>query len=203
MVFRSSLSHSTRGFTIVELMVVIAIMAILAVLAAPSFNSFIQKQRIKSAAFDFAQTLQTARSNAILSRRSVDVRASYPTTNNNWNGTKTGTLFNANVTTDDRVKIAKSSFYVLETGSALNNASTGVINRVTKVSTLNDNVKINSSPVLIRFTSASAVQTAPDTTTAPTNTSGDVTFVVTYLGSSDAGYTVTLNHFGGTQVKKN
>lgn len=202
MVSRSTLHHSMRGFTLVELMIVIVIMAILAALAGPSFTSFIQKQRVRSAAYDLAQSFQAARSNAILSRRSVDVRASYPTTNNNWNGTKTGTLFNTDVTTDDRVKIAKSSFYVFESGTGASSAGTAD-NRVTKVTTLNDNVKINSTPVLIRFTSASAVQTASTTTNAPSNTSADVTFVVTYQGSLDAGYTVKLNHFGGVQVKKN
>lgn len=208
MVSRSSLPHSMRGFTIVELMVVIVIVAILAVLAAPSFNSFIAKQRIRSAAYDLAQTLQTARSNAILTRRSVDVRASYPTSGNNFNGTKTGSLFATNVTSDDQVKIAKSSFYVFETGSALNSTTSGVVNRVTKVSTLNDNVVIttnpvSSDPVLIRFTSDSGVQKSTSTSTAPTDLTADLPFVLTYSGSGLAGYTVTLNHFGGIQVKQN
>ena len=203
MVSCSSLPHSTRGFTLVELMVVIAIMAILAVLAAPSFNEFIAKQQTRSAAYELAQTFQTARSNAILNRRSVDVRASYPTTGNNWNGTKTATLYSIDVTTADQAKIANSSFYIFETGSALNSAAAGAVNRVTKVSTLGSKVVVNSTPVLIRFTSDSSVQTSTSTTTAPTNTTADVTFVVTYTGSSNAGYTVTLNHFGGTQVKRN
>ncbi|HEY4713950.1 MAG TPA: hypothetical protein VIH30_06890 [Aquirhabdus sp.] len=184
-------------------MVVIAIMAILAVLAAPSFNEFIAKQQTRSAAYELAQTFQTARSNAILNRRSVDVRASYPTTGNNWNGTKTATLYSIDVTTADQAKIANSSFYIFETGSALNSAAAGAVNRVTKVSTLGSKVVVNSTPVLIRFTSDSSVQTSTSTTTAPTNTTADVTFVVTYTGSSNAGYTVTLNHFGGTQVKRN
>ncbi len=202
MISRSSLPQSTRGFTLVELMVVIAIVAILATLAAPSFNTFIAKQRIRSAAYDLAQTFQTARSNAILTRRAVDVRASYPTSGNNWNGTKTATLFATDVTASDQVKIANSSFYVFESGAGVSSSGTAN-NRVTKVSTLNDSVVINSTPVLIRFTSDSSVQTSTSTTTAPTNTTADLTFVVTYTGSSLAGYTVTLNHFGGTQVVKN
>ena len=202
MVSCSSLPHSTRGFTLVELMVVIAIMAILAVLAAPSFKEFIAKQQTRSAAYELAQTFQTARSNAILNRRSVDVRASYPTTGNNWNGTKTATLYSIDVTTADQAKIANSSFYVFESGAGVSSSGTAN-NRVTKVSKLNDSVVVNSTPVLIRFTSDSSVQTSTSTTTAPTKTTADVTFVVTYTGSSNAGYTVTLNHFGGTQVKRN
>lgn len=209
MVSRSSVPHSVRGFTLVELMVVIAVMAILAVLAAPSFNEFIAKQRVKSAAYDLAQTLQTARSNAILNRRSVDVRASYPTTGNNWNGPQAGTLFDANVDTADQDKITNSSFYIFETGSGLNSTTTGVVNRVTKVSALNDNVVVNATvgttnPVLIRFTPESGVQTSASTTGTPVAIgASNVSFVVGYSGSSIAGYNVTLNHFGGTQVKKN
>ena len=201
MVSRSSLPQSTRGFTIVELIVVVVIMAILAVLAAPSFSTFIAKQQTRSAAYDLAQTLQTARSNAILTRRVVDVRASYPTTNNNWNGTKTGTLFSTNVTSADTSKITSSSYYVFETGSAVD-SSTATNNRVTKVSTLNNNVTINATPVVIRFSRASAVSTSTDKTTF-TGLTGTQTFVVKYSGSGDAGYTVTLNPFGGIQVTKN
>ncbi len=206
MVSRSSLPHSLRGFTLVELMVVIVIMAILAVLAAPSFGVFIAKQQTRSAAYELAQTLQTARSNAILNRRSVDVRASYPnaSTGGKWNGAKTSSLNALNVTASDVDRLAKSSFYILETGSGLNNAVAGVVNRVTQIATLDTKVIINADPVLIRFTPGSTVQTSLSTSaTTPTDLTGDVTFVITYAGSSNAGYTVTLSHFGGTQVKRN
>jgi prepilin-type N-terminal cleavage/methylation domain-containing protein len=204
---RGLVQNAARGFTIVELMVVILIAAILAAMAAPSFLDFIARQQIRSAAYELAQTLQTARSKAILSRRSVDVRASYPTTGNNWNGTKTGTLFATNVagssTTGDQAKIAGSSFYIFETGSGLNSAATGVVNRVSNFSTLNSKVIVSADPVLIRYTSSSGVQASSSISTAPIDITADVTFTVTYSGSSNAGYSVTLNHFGGIQVKKN
>ena len=206
MVSRSSSPYSLRGFTLVELLVVIAILAILAVFAAPSFNTFIAKQQVKSAAYDLAQTFQTARSSAILNRRTVDVRASYPNASagGKWNGTKTSTLYATNVTADDTNKIGKSSFYVFETGSALNSSAAGVVNRVTKISTLSSKLIVTADPAMVRFTSDSSVQIALSPSTAiPTNVTADIAFVVTSLGLSDAGYTVTLNRFGGTQVKKN
>ena len=198
---RGLVQNAPRGFTIVELMVVIVIAAILAAMAAPSFFDFIARQQIRSAAYELAQTLQTARSKAILSRRSVDVRASYPTTGNNWNGTKTGTLFATNVTTANQAQIAGSSFYIFESGTGLNSAGS-TDNRVSNFTTLNSKVIINADPVLIRYTSTSGVLSSTSTSTTPTDITADVIFTVTYSGSSNTGYSVTLNHFGGIQVAK-
>lgn len=60
-----------RGFTLIELMVVVALAAIMAALAAPSFKSFVSGQRIKTAASDFVMTAIFARSEAI--KRNADV----------------------------------------------------------------------------------------------------------------------------------
>ncbi|MFT4195883.1 GspH/FimT family pseudopilin [Ottowia sp.] len=54
-----------RGFTAIELMVVIAIVAILAALAAPSFTPLIERWRVRQAAEDMQATLYYARSEAI------------------------------------------------------------------------------------------------------------------------------------------
>jgi type II secretion system protein H len=62
---RGLVQNAARGFTIVELMVVILIAAILAAMAAPSFLDFIARQQIRSAAYELAQTLQTARSKVL------------------------------------------------------------------------------------------------------------------------------------------
>lgn len=60
-----------HGFTLIELMVVVALAAIMASLAAPSFKSFVSGQRTKAAASDFAMTAILARSEAI--KRNADV----------------------------------------------------------------------------------------------------------------------------------
>ena len=54
-----------RGFTAIELMVVVAIVAILAALAAPSFTPLIERWRVRSATEDLQSSLYFARSEAI------------------------------------------------------------------------------------------------------------------------------------------
>lgn len=58
-------SGSQRGFSLVELMVVVAILGILAGLAAPSFASFIRSNRLTAAANDLLGAVALARSEAL------------------------------------------------------------------------------------------------------------------------------------------
>lgn len=60
-----------QGFTLVELMVVLAIAAILAVVAAPAFSELIIGQRARAAASALQDSLWIARSEAIKRNRSV------------------------------------------------------------------------------------------------------------------------------------
>lgn len=60
-----------RGFTLIELMIVVVLTGIMASLALPSFRSFVASQRVKTAASDFAMAAVFARSEAI--KRNADV----------------------------------------------------------------------------------------------------------------------------------
>lgn len=62
---------SVSGFTLTELLVVLAVAGILATIAVPSFNSLVQSQRVKNAGFELYSSLTLARSEAI--KRNSDV----------------------------------------------------------------------------------------------------------------------------------
>lgn len=71
---RGGARRRSRGFTMVELMVVLAIMAIMAALAAPSMSRLIAQQRLKSTASDLHLAILKARAEAI--KRNVNVTVS-------------------------------------------------------------------------------------------------------------------------------
>lgn len=63
----------SRGFTMVELMVVVGIMGILMAIAAPAFSSFIANQRVRDTASDLVTVFLRARSEALTRNVSVSV----------------------------------------------------------------------------------------------------------------------------------
>lgn len=68
------------GFTIIELMIVLAIVAVMAAAALPNMAQFLKDQRVKSASFDVFSSLVLARSEAITRNTSVTVTP----TGGNW-----------------------------------------------------------------------------------------------------------------------
>jgi type IV fimbrial biogenesis protein FimT len=79
---RARAVRAANGFTLLELMVTVAVAAILATLAAPSFRQYILNQRIKNASFDLVSALSLARSEAITRNCTVNVVQ----TGGNWIG---------------------------------------------------------------------------------------------------------------------
>lgn len=79
--------QGNRGFTLIELMVTIAVIAILAMIAAPSMSNLIASQNLNKSSRELAATLSQARSQAALLRREVTV-------NLNSSAADTATTFN-------------------------------------------------------------------------------------------------------------
>jgi type IV fimbrial biogenesis protein FimT len=81
--FHTAQRH-TRGFTLVEMLVVVSILAIVTAISAPSFRSFTAGQQIKSAAYDLTSALLLARSEALKRNGSVEIRRVGDRWNNGW-----------------------------------------------------------------------------------------------------------------------
>jgi type IV fimbrial biogenesis protein FimT len=70
----TGLARAARGFTVVELMVVVMVAGILLALAVPSMREFMARQRVKAVNAELVTDLQYARSESIARNRTVSVR---------------------------------------------------------------------------------------------------------------------------------
>jgi prepilin-type N-terminal cleavage/methylation domain len=73
---RLSRSH---GFTLIEMLVTLAVFAVLLMVAIPSMRPFLQSQSVKNASMDISSTVALARSEAIKRNATVDVTANSAT----------------------------------------------------------------------------------------------------------------------------
>lgn len=65
------LRHQPRGFTVIELVIVLFMVGVIATLAGPSFRDFIIQQSVRNAAFELMSDLTFARSEAVKRNTSV------------------------------------------------------------------------------------------------------------------------------------
>ena len=76
--------RAVRGFTMVELLIVLSILAILAAIAAPNMGTMIRTQRVKTASFDVFSSLVYARSEAVKRNTSVTITPATGGWQNGW-----------------------------------------------------------------------------------------------------------------------
>lgn len=76
--------QKNQGFSLLEMLLILAIVAILLWLGVPNFNSAIRSARLTSSINELAGSLQFARSYAVKKRQSVTVISTG--SNNDWSG---------------------------------------------------------------------------------------------------------------------
>lgn len=69
----------SRGFTLIELMVAIAVLAIVAMMAAPSFGNMVARKQLDTTARDLALILGEARGQAISLGKDITIKLTCPT----------------------------------------------------------------------------------------------------------------------------
>lgn len=74
----------SSGFTLVEMMITIAIIAIMASVAVPSFVGIVNSQRVTSASYDLYASLISARSEALKRNGDVTLTSSSGGWSNGW-----------------------------------------------------------------------------------------------------------------------
>ncbi len=84
--------HSDSGFTIVELMIGIAVLAVLMSLAVPSYQAFVKNNCMTTTSASLVVAFQLARSEAVKRRQDVSIRAKSGAWNNGWQVMHGGTI---------------------------------------------------------------------------------------------------------------
>jgi len=134
------------GFTLVELMVTIAVMAIIAMMAAPSMSNLLENKRLDENQRDLINTLSEAKSQAILGRQDVSINlnstASNTPTSFSWKATSNTTL--------ELKNIAANGMQSSLTATTLTFNANGVVSNITQDTLLSIcNSKINKKKILI------------------------------------------------------
>jgi prepilin-type N-terminal cleavage/methylation domain-containing protein len=111
--------QSEAGFTLVELMVVVAIVAIIAAFAVPSFNDFAAKNRVKGAAEDIYGLILQAKSETPI--RDTNLSVNVNTGANPWCvGFSTTVNCDCTNTTDCTVPVGAGATQVLQVVNGTN-----------------------------------------------------------------------------------
>jgi prepilin-type N-terminal cleavage/methylation domain-containing protein len=175
-----------RGFTLLEVMITIAIVGIMAMVAAPSLNSLIADQRVRIVSIDLSSDMAYARANAIASSKPTVIQ---PVAAGNWAGGWTiYTDMNSNGVFDAGDVLLKNAQTTSQSASSLKIC--------TNVAEFNANVIFRPDGTVVRV---SAITANDGITVSDTQGSADVgTFKIRTLYFGPSGRISVIQQNGGT-----
>ena len=138
-------TKKNQGFTLIELMVTVAVIAIIAMMAVPSFGDLVTRQKLNSNARGLITALNQAKSQAALLRTTVAVCSSKTNSDDNFTKDECATAVIPNyssMTTTQKENVLIDRVYLVEidpkvtvqstsTTGALFNATGSVITQAT------------------------------------------------------------------------
>lgn len=132
-------AKKNQGFTLIELMITIAVMAIIATIAAPSFGNLISEQKLNRSIRELVLAINQAKSQAALMKTSVALCLNRTNSDDDFTKAKcaavaipeytatTGTPPIQALTTDQKEEVLKSRVISIPVDRAITIASTSAV----------------------------------------------------------------------------
>lgn len=146
---------TSSGFTLIELMVTIAVLAIIVGIAAPSFNTQIANQRVKSTAVNIESALKEAKAESIIRRQNVIVTYSSTLNTIVLTGRNSTVIATYNVNSQSTVSLVITPIAVTQVIFQPNKLISGASTEV--VYTICDSGSSNETPRQVRINSVANI----------------------------------------------